>query len=271
VACESDDICLLSQIVDLPASTMSGVTLDLRARVRRQTAQGWVGVQLAAINPEAPVDPVVGFSHVGFLQLVPESDGWEHLEDSVTLAGPAQLIAVVLFVIGDGAVASFDDVSVAADMGFADCGPMPNGVAPLAGGLPPFPVGFTNENPRNGSDQGLADLTARAAETMDMVNLFVHIRWNGLAGKSMLSGHESVVDAARHLDRLGLARMITLDFTHDSVDGIGDLNPLPDGTPKRSYALLHRTRRHHGSPILAEPGLECVPPARRASGRRGLR
>ncbi len=231
LSCESDDsTCLVSQIVDLPAATMSGVSLSLRVRVKRQTDHGWVGAQLAAINPEVPLDPETGISHVGFLQLAPSAGAWEDLEGSITLNGPAQFIALVLFVIGDGAVASFDDVSVAAEMDFADCGPLPNDVEPLHNGPPPFPIGITNENPRNTSDQGLADLAARAAETMDVVNLFVHIRWNRLSGLPMLAGHQQIIDSAKTLTRLGVSRMVTLDFTHDSIEGIGDLNPLPDGS-----------------------------------------
>jgi hypothetical protein len=116
IGCESDDVtCLASQIVDLPAATMSGVTISLRARVNRQTDHGWVGAQLVALNPEVPVDPQTGISHVGFLQLTPTSSGWEGLEGSITLSGPAQIVALVLFVVGDGAVASFDDVSVTAE------------------------------------------------------------------------------------------------------------------------------------------------------------
>lgn len=44
-----------------------------------------------------------------------------------------------------------------------------------------------------------------------------------------------------------------------------------DGTPKRSYAMIHRTRRQHGPPIHVEPRLQCVPSPRKAAGRRGTR
>lgn len=230
IGCESDEqTCLFSQIVDLPAATMSGVSISLSVRVQRRTDHGWVAAQLVALNPEVPVDPETGISHVGYIELTPTTSAWEELEGSITLRGPAQIIALVLFVVGDGAVAAFDDVSVTADMGFAQCGPLPNNVEPLVNGLPPFPIGITNENPRNTSDQGFVDLAARAAETVDIVNLFVHIRWNGLSGLPMLAGHDQIIDTARNLSRAGVARMVTLDFTHNSLEGLGDLNPLPDG------------------------------------------
>jgi len=231
IASQSKDrICVFSQIVDLPAAVMAGVSLRLRLRAKRRSGPGWVGAQLVAINPEVPVDPETGIPHVGFVQLTTASGAWAPLEGSITLQGAAQLIAVVLFVGGEETVGDFDDVSVTADMEFPPCGPFPIGAEPLHDGLPPFPIGITNENPRNASDAGRADLVARATETVDMVNLFVHIRWNGLRNLPMLAGHDRVIDTAARLARAGLPRMLTFDFTHDSVEGIGDLNPLPDGT-----------------------------------------
>jgi len=108
IGCESDEqTCLFSQIIDLPAATMSGVSIRLRVRVQRQTDHGWVGVQLAAINPEVPIDPETGISHVGYLLLTPSTGSWEELEGTITLSGPAQIVALVLFVVGDGAASPF--------------------------------------------------------------------------------------------------------------------------------------------------------------------
>lgn len=224
---------LAVQIVDLPAAEMSGRTVRVHGRVRPITATGWTGLQVAALNPEAQVDPELGFAHVGSLHLTAAEAGWQELSGEIELNGPAELIVVVLFALGDGtsdAGARFDRISVAAtDLERPGCGAWD--ALPLAGGQSPFPLGVVNENPRNGSDRALSDLVARTAEIADLVNLFAHVRWNGLSGDPLLAGHERVLAGARQADALGLDRMLTLDFTHAALEGLGDINPRPDGTP----------------------------------------
>jgi len=223
---------IVVQVVDLPAAEMAGETLSARCRVRRVSDEGWVGVQIAALNPEATPDPETGVSHVGWLQLTAAAEqGWQELSGDLTLLGPAEMIVVVLFAVGDGEEvrARFDDVSVITELDLPACGPW--SAPPLAGGPPPFPVGVVNENPRNRSDRALEDLIARAAEVGDTINLFAHVRWNGLAGLPLLDGHDRVLEQGRRAAGLGLELMLTFDFTHAELDGIGHINPWPDGTP----------------------------------------
>lgn len=232
VSCESDQrACLVAQVADLPVRSMTGRRLRFHVRIDVAGAALAAGVQLAAINPEVAPDPVTGISEVGFLQLAPSGAGWQDLDGEVVLDGVAEYAVVVLYVIGDGAVVRFDDVRLTADMPRPSCAPWVDPVEPLAGGLPPFRLGLVNENPRTASDRGRTALVARAAEAADIVNLFAHVRWNGLGGLPLLDGHEAVVDEAARARELGLERMLTLDFTHASLDGLGDINPMPDGTP----------------------------------------
>lgn len=226
-----DATCVVAQIADLPAAVMAGEELVLSLRVATAGAGGWAGAQVAAVNPEVEVDPQTGIPHVGFLQLATDQPGWTTLHGSLTLEGPAAFIAVVLFVVGDGVAARFDEVSLETALAPPDCGPWPHDVAALEDGPPGFPVGITNENPRNGSDHALADLVARGAEVGRLINLFAHVRWNALTGSALLDGHERVLAASRLARSHGLRRMLTLDFTHAALEGLGDINPLPDGTP----------------------------------------
>lgn len=220
----------VTQAVDLPASAMEGVEVLVTATVDIPEPGVWAAVQMAALNPEAEIDPSVGFSHVGYTLLTATSAGRHELTDSIILSGPAELISVALVVSGSGS-ADFDNVSVTADIGWPSCGPPFHETALPSTGLPAYPIGFTNESVRNISDRALSDLTARLAESSDLVNLFAHIRWNALAGLDLLAGHQRVLTAAEDARRYGLQRMLTLDFTHADIDGIGDVNPMPDGTP----------------------------------------
>ncbi len=228
---DTDEGYLVSQIVDLPAATMAGTEVVLSAIVDIPEAAAWVAVQFAALNPEAPIDPAVGFSHVGHLLLTTATRGRQELSGSVTLTGPAEFLAVVLMVVGDDAVAVFDDVSVTADVPRPDCGPSFLATNLPSSGVPSFPIGLTNENPRNQSDHARRELSARLAEGADIINLFVHIRWNALTGLPLLNGHERIVLSAQEARRNTLPRMLTFDFTHADLDGLGDVNPLPDGAP----------------------------------------
>ncbi len=230
----SDDMTYLAvQILDLPASVLADHTLEVTARVRRTSGlNGWVGIQVAALNPEVDPDPISGIAHVGFLQLVADpTESWQNLSGHLTLGGPAEYVAVVLFAVGDGVGARFDDVSITVDLPYPACTPWAEPVRILDGGVPSFHVGVVNESPRNGSEQALNDLAVRAAEVGDLVNLFAHVRWNALTSQPLLHGHQTVLDAAQRVADLGLLRMLTFDFTHADLEGIGDINPLPDGTP----------------------------------------
>jgi len=81
---------------------------------------------------------------------------------------------------------------------------------------------------------------------------------------SELRGHP--VRAAVLYSLYDQAYLGTATWFTEAFGGIGMIRL--DGTPKRSYALLHRTRRQQGPPILVEPRLQCVPAPRRVLGRR---
>jgi len=221
----------VSQIVDLPARTMAGATVSVTASVRESTSEGWAVVQLVALNPEAPADPETGIHEVGYLVLGSQQQNWTQLSGSVTLSDVAELLVVILVASGEGAVARFDDVSVTGFLEEPGNGPDPADLSLPTAGASRLPIGVTNESTRNPSDAGLRDLPLEAARVADLVNLFVHVRWNALAGKPPLDGHATVLEQGASLVRLGMQRMITFDFTHDSLEGLGDLNPMPDGTP----------------------------------------
>lgn len=231
VAGDGPDGFFLTQFVDLPVRAMAGATLHLEASLRAVSPGAGVVVQLLAVNPEAPIDPETGVPLVGRVVLIPSGGGWERLAGDAVLSDRAEYAFVMLSVLGDGETARFDAISVTTDIPDPDCAPDPAGVALPATGTPAFPLGITNENPRNPSEAALQALPFEASELVDLVNLFVHIRWNGLAGKDLLDGHDAILDTAAELARRRVRRMLTFDFTHNSLSGLGDLNPMPDGTP----------------------------------------
>lgn len=226
-----EDGFFVSQVVDLPARAMAGTTLTIRSKVREVTDDGWAVVQLIAVNPEAPADPETGIHEVGHVVLGSQQQDWTQLSDTVTLTDVAELLVVMLVASGEGAIARFDDVSVTASLEEHDDGPAPAELPLPAGGAPRFLIGVTNESTRNPSDAAHRDLPLEAARIAELVNLFVHVRWNALAGKPPLDGHDRILEQGELLRRHGMHRMVTLDFTHDSLEGLGDLNPMPDGSP----------------------------------------
>jgi hypothetical protein len=225
-----DDGIFVSQAVDLPAGTMAGSTVTMSASLR-SSGDGWTVIQLIALNPEVEPDPETEIPEVGHLILGTQETSWTTVEGEVTLTGPAEILVVILSASGAGTIGSLDHVSVAAPLPEVDPGPDRFSLRLPAGGRPAFPIGITNENPRNISNAALDDLGRDAASTVDMVNLFIHIRWNSLTGRDALDGHDAVLELAEQIEGYGLPRMITFDFTHNNLDGIGDINPRPDGTP----------------------------------------
>jgi hypothetical protein len=228
---EAEDGVFVSQIVDLPARAMAGVTVTLKSAVRVTSDDGWAVAQLVALNAEAPPDPETGITHVGHLIIGSQNSEWTLIQDTVTLTDIAEILVIVLVASGDGTVARFDEISVTATIEPPGLGPDPTDAQLPATGLPRFPLGVTNESTRNPSDAANIELPLEASGIVDLVNLFVHVRWNAFAGLPLLDGHERIVEQARSLGWYGMPRMITFDFTHNSVEGIGNINPMPDGTP----------------------------------------
>jgi hypothetical protein len=219
-----------SQAADLPAATMAGVRVTFSvAMANRGGGQAVAG--LFAVDPELPPDPTWGVGLAGYCALSPQGADWATKTCSFDLDGNAAYLAVVLWASGPSGLALFDDVSVRADLPMPGCRFDPEGLAPLEGGPPAFPIGLVNENPRNTSEYAAWALPGEAEELAGAMNLFFHIRWNALAGKPLLDGHERLLEIAREARRRGMDLMISYAFTHASLEHIADLAPLPDGTP----------------------------------------
>jgi hypothetical protein len=187
-------------------------------------------VRLVAVNPEAPPDPELETGVVGRIDLA-VGEEWSLLQGTAVLSDVASSIVVVLAAGGDGTRVCFDDISVEVDLPLPRCGPQPGQLTPLEGGRPAFDLGIVSESLRSPTDAGRAALAGDASRIADLVNIFVHVRWNAITGRPLLDGFENELLQASQLRRLGIGRMLTFDLTHDSLAGIGHINPRPDGEP----------------------------------------
>ncbi len=225
----------LTQFLDAPTFDLEGKTVRFSVDMR---TDGGAYALLIAYNPESDDSfssvPVVGYSAVA---PSPGDTGFVSLSDSFVATGPAAVMAVMLIVDGTGGGAWFDDVRVEFDVAEAGAGPDTTDVPdPLGGGVRNFYIGVAAEIARNYSEPALQDLPAEIAEVGDIVNIFAHIKWNGLTGEHLLWGHEQQLEIAERAEGLGLQRMLTLDFTHNAPETAGEINPLPDGTPVDSLS-----------------------------------
>jgi hypothetical protein len=227
----------LTQVLDAPTFDLEGKTVAFSAQMRTAGSGGGYGL-LVAYNPESPdsfgTAPVVGYSA---LVPVPGDTGFVTLADSFVATGPATGMAAVLLTEGGGEGMWFDDVTVVFDVAEEGTGPDTSQVDdPLKGAPRHFYVGAVSEAARNPSEAAYEDLPADIAEIGDLLNVFCHIQWNHLTGVPLLTGHEQVLEIATGAEGLGLARMLTMDFTHDDPETVGDINPMPDGTPVDSLS-----------------------------------
>jgi len=219
----------LSQFPDLPQSIGPGSTLTFSLDVDSRNLNGSVLALMAVWNPLAPVDPDLGVPLAGKVLLQPAGSGWEHLEGSLTLSMKGYPW-IYLGVTGSTGSARFDNVSLTTSLPLPSCGNGDNIHLPPEG-IPPFPLGIVNESPKNLSEYARGSLVREASSMADMVNLFIHIRWNDLTGRPLLDGHEASLRQAQELRRLSIPRMVTFDFTHGNLEGLGNINPRPDGMP----------------------------------------
>ena len=241
----------VSQFLDAPTFDLEGKDITFSAKIRLQNPGAGFAL-LFAYNPESVDSLFNSIPVVGYAILMPDSSdtGWVTLADSFVAMGPAEMMAVVLLVNGEGGGGWFDDVQVIFDVAEAGTGPDTSDVDdPLEGSPRNFYIGVVPEIARNHSEAAYEDLPYDIAEVSDIVNVFAHIKWNGLTGMPLLNGYEEQLQISSQAEALGLARMLTLDFTHGSVESIGEINPMPDGTPVDS--LSPRVRQAYVDELVA--------------------
>jgi len=235
--CDSLENYFLTQFIDAPTFDLEGQTVTFSVKIRCY-APGGITAVLLAFNPLSP-DSFLGVPAVSGLIIGPEyaDTGFVEFSDSFVATGSAAAMAVILFVDGWCDGAWFDDIRVELDVAEAGPGPDTSDVPdPLGGATRNFYVGAVADIPRNYSEAAFDALPSEIAVIGDMVNIFAHIKWNGLTGEPLLSGHEQRIEWASSADALGLAKMLSLDFTHDSALSLGGINPMPDGTPVDSLS-----------------------------------
>lgn len=184
-----------------------------------------------AVNPELPIDPEWGIGLAGKSIAVvgPTQGEFQSVAIGFEAVGDATAVAVFCLVSGAGSV-WIDNASVRWPQPARRLMPDPPPVSP-AFSTRTFGWGWVNENPANLSHAADEDLVSRlAAYHGDTLNLFCHVRYNQLQGRALLGGFETPLSQASRAAELGVTRILTFDFTHDSLDGIGLLNPMPDGT-----------------------------------------
>jgi len=236
--CPDTESYFLTQVVDAPTFDLEGksVTFSLKMRV---PVYGTAYALLIAFNPESPDTLFDVIPTVGYAILMPEpgDTGFVELCDSFTATGPAQLMAVLISVNGPANEAWFDDIRVTYDVADEHPGPDTSEVAnPLGTSPREFYIGTTSEVTRNFSEAALEDLPSEIAEVGDMVNIFTHIKWNDLRDTTLLAGHDRPLFVSELAEDIGLARALTFDFTHDTPTTVGEINPMPDGTPVDSLS-----------------------------------
>ncbi|MBN1426690.1 hypothetical protein JXA88_19255 [Candidatus Fermentibacteria bacterium] len=240
----------LAQALDAPTFDLEGKEVSFSLQVKTNDSTG-VYALVAAFNPDVPDTGDFG-SSVGHVILAPSpsDSGFTRLEGSFVAWDAAAALALVLAVEGNGTEAWFDDVAVIFEPAVPGPGPDWSEVEdPLGGQQRTFHLGTVSELARNLSEAAYEDLPLEVSEAGDMINVFTHIQWNSLRGAPLLEGHDRPLQIASRAEALGLSRMLTFDFTHDDPEGVGYINPMPDGTPVT--ALTGEVRRAYVDELVA--------------------
>jgi hypothetical protein len=233
---ETSENFFFSQVLHLPGALLEGrqVSFSLQAR-HEGTAEPPVFF-IAGYNPEVTeADPILGPGLAGsaIVQADPEKGVWKEYSGSFTATAPATAVALILGAFGAGGTVWYDDVRVQADPWLPGAGPDPAGVeVPLTARA--FDTGFVSESPMDISDLGYENLLENTAAAGSVLNIFFHVRWcrHRLSATPCAEDypHFLNLEYGRKARARGLKLALTLDFTHGSAEGIGNLNPLPDGS-----------------------------------------
>lgn len=224
-----------SQVLHLPGALLEGKQISFSLKARHEGAVEPPIFFIAGYNPEViEADPLLGPGVVGsyVAQADPEEGVWKEYSGSFTATAPAAAVSLILGAFGAGGTVWYDDVRVEADSWLPGAGPDPDQVdVPLAARA--FETGFVSESPMDVSDLGYENLLENTAAAGSVLNIFFHVRWcrHRLSTTPCEEDypHFLNLELGRKARARGLKLALTLDFTHGSPEGIGNLNPLPDG------------------------------------------
>lgn len=221
---------LLSQILHVPTYDLSGKTVTVTADIRKSGLAEDPYILAFALNPALPADPELGIGLAGkvTVQATGPDDQWQTYTDSFTATDNAVCIAIALMTSGTTGSAWFDNVKVELDVPVP--GPDPAEATPVLDRRN-FRLGFVGDGPMDYSEKAEEEMIERTASRGEAFNVFFHVRWTHLTGEDIEVGHKERLQQAARARAARLQLVLTLDFTHNSPDGLGDLNPAPDGNP----------------------------------------
>ncbi len=218
-----------SQILHVPSFNLQGQKVRLSVDIRHQNLAEPPVVFLAAINPELPADPLLGFGTAGkaIIQAYPDSNAFTTYADSFTASSKAAYMQLAISAKGEAGKAWFDDVQVR--MQGHNPGPPPQNVASPLDDERSFPTAFTTESPIDRSKRAMEKAVDTTARYSEAINLFAHVRWSAITGEPITHGHERMLAFDRLAEQQNLDKILTFDFTHGGPGNVGYLNPKPNG------------------------------------------
>ena len=226
-----------AQNLHLPGAELKGRTVSVSLRIKHEGMDEPPQFLLVGYNEEVESeDPVLKESGVvgAYLGRADSAESeWKVYSGSFTATDPADKVSIILAALGQSGTVWFDDVRIDADPWAPGPGPSPKDVdIPLSSRS--FLTGFAHEGPMDRSELGMEAQLDTAADSSDLFNVFFHVRWCRHPRAVFPCGadpeHKRYLEVARAAKERGLKLAVTLDFTHGGVEGIGDLNPLPDGS-----------------------------------------
>ena len=226
----TDESYFLSQILHAPTFDLTGKSVTVHCNIRHQGLNQPPSVLVAALNESLTPDPLLGVGVAGKVLLTPDGPegSFQTVTGQFTATHNATLIAAILSTSGTTGTAWFDDFVV--EMDVATPGPDPDPVSsPIA--QRDFKLGFVQENPIDHSEKATEDLIVKVASAAEVINLFAHVRWCALTDEDISYGHRPLLRQAELSRQAGLEIGLTFDFTHNTADDVGHINPTPDGTP----------------------------------------
>jgi hypothetical protein len=218
-----------SQILHAPTFDLKGQKVRLSVDIRHQNLAEPPVVFLAAVNPELPADPLLGFGAAGksIIQAHPDSNMFTTYVDSFTASGKAEYMQLAISAKGQTGKAWFDDVQV--QMQGHKPGPPAQNVASPLDEECSFQTAFTTESPIDRSRRAMEKAVDTIARYGEAINLFAHVRWSAITGEPVTHGHERMLAFDRLAERQNLDKILTFDFTHGGPGNVGYLNPKPNG------------------------------------------